>query len=155
MAKKKSGERRRPKSSQQVYLSIWTCLRLKSVPYIAQQHSELWIRLWHANRCTHQKYPPARLMFTQTWVTACIMIIIPHTLSKIPPSEVSLTLPITLSCSPCRLRPVSSQEWHRDVIIPSRWAGSAASAWARHDRALKSELCDFYLIARHRSTSSL
>lgn len=57
-------EESRPKSSQQVYLSIWTCLRLKCVPYIAQQSRSYELACDMQTGAHGQKYPPAKLMFT-------------------------------------------------------------------------------------------
>lgn len=59
----RSWERLRPKS-QQVYLSIWTCLRLKCVPYIAQRSKSYELDCDMQTGAHRQKYPPAKLMFT-------------------------------------------------------------------------------------------
>lgn len=59
-----------------MHLSIWSRLRLKHVLYITAL-KELWISLWHANRCTRPQSSGRANVYPER-VSAGVIIIIPR-----------------------------------------------------------------------------
>lgn len=128
----------RLKSSQQVFLSIWTCLRLKSVPYILQRSRSYELACDMQTGARGQKYTPVKLMFTvsespQAWWLSL------HTLSDIPVTLLA-TSPITLS----RVVLISHRlVWIASRCVDPRRREEKLDEGPRSNAVLESELPEF------------